>query len=69
MMPIPVPRCDKIFDVDCKGDRAIPFTRSLFVNGSTPRAPLSDITAWIDASMIYGSSELQAKKLRSFSEG
>lgn len=58
MMHISVPRCDKIFDVDCKGGRAIPFTRSLFAAGSFPRVPINDITTWIDGSMIYGSTDL-----------
>lgn len=33
-MHIPIPKCDKDFDNDCKGDRMIPFTRSLFAKGT-----------------------------------
>lgn len=66
---IPIPRCDKFFDADCNGTRVIPFTRSIFINQPGPRTPINALTAWIDASMVYGTSESQAKKLRSFVEG
>lgn len=70
LMHIPIPKCDKFFDADCNGTRVIPFSRSIFVReGSGPRAPINELTAWIDASMVYGASEEQAKKLRSFKEG
>ena len=63
---IPIPRCDKFFDADCNGSRSIPFTRSIFINGPGPRTPINALTAWIDGSMVYGTSEAQAAKLRSF---
>ncbi len=54
---IPIPRCDKFLDSDCNGTRVIPFTRSLFsTDARGVRTPLNALTAWIDASMIYGTS-------------
>lgn len=68
-MIIRIPRCDKFLDSDCNGQRSIPFGRSLFSNVSNPRLPFSDITFWIDGSMIYGSTETESKNLRSLNRG
>lgn len=51
-----------------------PFQRSVYQPGSgasaeAPRAPVNEITAAIDGSMLYGSTELREAALRSFEGG
>ncbi len=55
----------------------IPFTRSNYAEGTgevvngrpVPRGQINDITAWIDASMVYGSDEDTARELREGYDG
>jgi len=67
-LPILVPSGDPQFS------GSIPFNRSTFdpatgeVNG-TPRQQVNEITAFIDASNVYGSDQATANSLRSFSGG
>lgn len=56
-------------DKDCKGDQKIPFKRSIFESGSSPRNQMNIITAWIDGSMVYGSSKEVSDRLRKFQLG
>ena len=63
-MPIQVPTGDIFFDPNSTGTQTIPLTRSAFVAGSNPRAQVNSITAWIDASNIYGSDGPRALALR-----
>ncbi|KAI8802574.1 heme peroxidase [Cladochytrium replicatum] len=70
-MPIAVPACDDQYDQSCLGNASMPFTRLQFqidpVNRK--RNPLNFITAFIDASMIYGSDDATALQLRTLSNG
>ena len=63
-MPIAVPFGDPHFDPFMTGTQTIPFTRSAFAPGVSPRAQLNSITAWIDASNVYGSDSARAAALR-----
>ena len=65
--PIEVPAGDPDFDPDGNGDATIHFFRVDPADGSgetTPRAYYNEITAFIDASMVYGSDEETAAALR-----
>ena len=61
---IPVPAGDAYFDPDGLGNVVIEFNRSLFDPDREPRQQLNEITAWIDASNVYGSDEDRAAALR-----
>jgi hypothetical protein len=64
---IPVPTGDPYFDPASSGKAEIPFNRSLYdKNSSTdaPRQQLNEITAWIDASNVYGTDPLRTDALR-----
>lgn len=69
---IQVPAGDPFFDPDGTGNEVIPLNRALHNHGSTllsPREQLNVITAFIDASNVYGSSDSRAAALRAFSSG
>jgi peroxidase len=66
---IQVPKGDPTFDFFGTGTVVIPFTRSKAVPGtgtstSNPRQQPNEITAFVDASMVYGSSDAVARALR-----
>ena len=67
--PISIPAADPYFDPFNTGTATIPFSRSRYLEGSSPRAQFNSITAYIDASQVYGSDETTARSLRSFSDG
>lgn len=72
--PVPVPIGDIQFDPDGTGQQVIPFTRSVFdpatgTSVDNPRQQINQITSWIDGSMVYGSSQQTADRLRTFSGG
>lgn len=72
LFPIPVPTGDPFFDPGSTGTQIIPLTRSIFnpLTGSTnPRQQKNVITAWVDASLVYGSDEAKADSLRTFTDG
>jgi hypothetical protein len=62
--PIPVPTGDPFFDPQGTGTVVMPFSRSAYAPGSVPRQQVNSITAWIDASQVYGSDEARARALR-----
>ncbi|HSR51504.1 MAG TPA: peroxidase family protein [Acidobacteriota bacterium] len=66
---IAVPSGDPFFDPDSTGTQVIPFNRSIYDPASgtaadNPRQQLNEITAWIDASNVYGSDDARAAALR-----
>ncbi len=66
---IQVPSGDPFFDPDDTGDQVIEFNRSIYSQSSgtsmdNPRQQLNEISAWIDASNVYGSDEERANALR-----
>eukprot|EP00898_Chlorokybus_atmophyticus_P005062 jgi/Chlat1/5557/Chrsp369S05352 len=47
------------------GNVVIPVTRTAYMKGSKPRCPMNVNSAWLDGSMLYGSTADRAKWLRS----
>lgn len=71
---ISVPAYDAFFDPAGTGQAVIPMNRSDYVSGSgtsrtNPRAYYNGITAFIDASAVYGSDEERASWLRTYEGG
>ncbi len=67
---IAIPEGDPIY----QPGSVIPVTRSVFnpstgTDPSNPRQQTNNATAWLDASMIYGSDEQRASWLRTFEQG
>ncbi|MEZ4884225.1 MAG: peroxidase family protein [Chitinophagales bacterium] len=74
VISIPVPQFDPIFDPTGTGTSEIFMRRSKYdlstgFTTNNPRAQINDITAWIDASNVYGSDENRANWLRTFENG
>lgn len=70
--PIPVPTGDPDFDPFGTGSQVIPFGRSGIAAGTgqtTQRETPNLITSFIDGSAVYGSDDLRAHNLRSFTGG
>lgn len=66
---IQVPRCDPFFDPACTGTQVIRLNRSAAVAGTgtepgNPRQQPNEISAFLDASMVYGSDVATADALR-----
>lgn len=66
---IPVPEGDIYFDPDSTGIEAMVINRSLYssntgTTASGPRQQINEITAWIDASNVYGSDLERVNALR-----
>ena len=70
--PIIVPSGDEYFDPEWTGQQIIPFARLASAAGTgqdgVPRASVNQITPFVDASMIYGSTAKHAQTLRTLDE-
>lgn len=71
---VPVPAGDPWFDPFGQGTALIFMQRSEPMDGtgtdiSNPREHGNEITAWLDASNVYGSDEVRANWLRTFEDG
>lgn len=67
--PIAIPAGDPLFDPDNTGQVSLFFLRSLYdpasgTDPSNPRQQINSITAWIDASNVYGSDAELTSALR-----
>lgn len=74
MHRIEIDRCDEMYDKDCDGDKYIPFHRAAYDRrtGQSPNAPreqINQMTAWIDGSFIYSTSEAWLNAMRTFQNG
>lgn len=63
-LPIAVPTGDPQFDPNSAGTATIPLSRSGYDMVRGVRQQVSEITAYIDASMVYGSDDVRAFALR-----
>lgn len=62
---IPVPAGDPFFDPTGTGTQVIPLARTIYEHDAAMvRQQLNEITAYIDASNVYGSDEVRATALR-----
>lgn len=74
MHRIDIEKCDEMYDPECRGDKYIPFHRASYDRhtGQSPNAPreqINQMTAWIDGSFIYSTSEAWLNAMRSFQNG
>ena len=67
--PITIPRCDPKYDPECTGTASMPFHRSDYNRSGQfggPRQQINTVTAFLDGSIIYGSSLQRANSVRAF---
>ncbi len=65
---IAIPAGDIHFDPSATGTKMIPFARSAYTPEANPRQQVNHITAFLDASMVYGSDAERAHALRTNDE-
>jgi len=73
-MDIPVPAGDAYFDPNRWGNQTIPVSRSIYdiatgTSAANPRQQVNLVTAWHDASQVYGSDSATADYLRQHTGG
>ncbi|KAL7752582.1 hypothetical protein RI367_002116 [Sorochytrium milnesiophthora] len=71
-LPIPVSQCDEDYDQQCLGNVTMSFGRQAYVsvNSTTGARVYSNmLSAWVDATQIYGRNEAVTNQLRSFQQG
>ncbi len=66
---VSIPKCDVFFDPTCSGTQSMPFFRShndpaTGTGKDNPRQQINEITGFIDASNVYGSSSTREAVLR-----
>jgi hypothetical protein len=61
---VPVPAGDAFFDPGATGAAVIPLLRSIFEMQGGVREQINSVTAWVDASQVYGSDGVRAAALR-----
>lgn len=66
---IRIPRCDQYYDPKCTGNATLLYARSEHDSTKEVRTNLNQLTSWIDASMVYGSTKEVADSLRTFKNG
>ncbi len=71
---IKVPKGDIFFDPDSTGEKYITLFRSLFAetsgtSESNPRNSLNELSAYVDGSNVYGSTDERTNWLRAFHDG
>ncbi|XP_049777239.1 dual oxidase [Schistocerca cancellata] len=71
---IEVEKCDEMYDRECEGGKSIPFHRAGYdrrtgTSPNSPREQTNRMTAWIDGSFIYSTSEAWVSAMRSFQNG
>jgi peroxidase len=74
LVEIPVPMCDIHFDPNCTGTVTISMRRAEYdLNTGTsianPRTPINRATAFLDASVIYGSEPFRLAWMRTYQNG
>jgi hypothetical protein len=68
-LDIAVPSGDAFFDPSGTGTQVIAFFRSVYRADSAPREQINQVTAWIDASQVYGADDVRALALRRLHAG
>lgn len=66
---IVVPPGDPVFDPNGDGGKILGLNRSEYDENSSPRQQINVLTAWLDASMVYGSDAARADWLRTYIGG
>ena len=74
IIPIHVPLCDSEFDPNCTGTVTIPLRRAEYdpstgTSVADPRTHVNRTTAFIDASMIYGTEPFRLAWMRTYQDG
>jgi peroxidase len=71
---VPIPAGDPAYDPHSFGNASFRVSRTKAADGTgtgirNPRQPINEATAWLDASALYGSTEVVADALRSHVDG
>jgi hypothetical protein len=74
LIEISVPMCDPFFDPNCTGTVTMPLRRAEYDSNTgtsvaNPRTPVNRTTAFIDASIIYGTEAFRLAWMRTYQNG